>query len=287
MQKERPMEQRSQTIQVYRFADQAQAVVSDDQVAVEEPLEIRLDYGSEKRIRKSISITMRTPGHDFELAAGFLFSEQIIQDPDQIERIRYCGLPIDEEGRQNVVRVVLRPGAEVDLQRLERHFYTTSSCGVCGKASIAALQLNRCPRLPSDGPIVSAQLLYQLPERLRAAQEIFDSTGGLHAAALFRIDGSLEALREDVGRHNAVDKLIDMRLIERNLDFSDRILFLSGRISFELTQKALIAGIPIVAAVGAPSSLAIQLAEEFGISLVGFVRGRRLNVYSSPWRITN
>lgn len=279
------MEQRSHTIQVYRFANQAQAVVSDDQVAVEEPLEIRLDYGSEKRVRKSISITMRTPGHDFELAAGFLYNEQIIQHPDQIERIRYCGLPIDDDGRQNVVRVVLRPDAEVDLQRLERHFYTTSSCGVCGKASIDALQLAHCPLLPSDGPIISAQELFQLPERLRAAQEIFDSTGGLHAAALFRLDGTLEALREDVGRHNAVDKLIGMRLIERNLDFRDRILFLSGRISFELTQKALVAGIPIVAAVGAPSSLAIQLAQEFGMSLVGFVRGQRLNVYSGAWRI--
>jgi FdhD protein len=279
------MEQRSQTIQIHRFANQAQAVVSDDQVAVEEPLEIRLDYGSEKRVRKSISITMRTPGNDFELAAGFLYNEQIIQDPDQIERIRYCGLPIDDEGRQNVVRVVLRSDAEVDLQRLERHFYTTSSCGVCGKASISALQLSHCPLLPSDGPTISAQELFQLPERLRAAQEVFDSTGGLHAAALFRLDGTLEALREDVGRHNAVDKLIGMRLIERNLDFRDRILFLSGRISFELTQKALVAGIPIVAAVGAPSSLAIQLAEEFGMSLVGFVRGQRLNVYSGAWRI--
>lgn len=279
------MEQRSHTIQVYRFANQAQAVVSDDQVAVEEPLEIRLDYGSEKRVRKSISITMRTPGHDFELAAGFLYNEQIIRHPDQIERIRYCGLPIDDDGRQNVVRVVLRPDAEVDLQRLERHFYTTSSCGVCGKASIDALQLAHCPILPNDGPTISAQELFQLPERLRAAQEVFDTTGGLHAAALFRLDGTLEALREDVGRHNAVDKLIGMRLIERNLDFRDRILFLSGRISFELTQKALVAGIPIVAAVGAPSSLAIQLAQEFGMSLVGFVRGQRLNVYSGAWRI--
>jgi len=281
------IEQRTTNVTVYRFGADGRAA-SNDQLAVEEPLEIRLEYGAaEARTRKSISITMRTPGDDFALAAGFLFTEQIVQHAAQIERIRFCGPPVGEQRLRNIVRVVLRPDAEVDMQRLERHFYTTSSCGVCGKTSIEALGLDSCPHLPTAGPIIEARLIHQLPERLRAAQEIFDHTGGLHAAALFSADGALDLVREDVGRHNAVDKLIGTRLLAGQLNMHNQLLFVSGRASFELTQKALVAGIPILAAVGAPSSLAVALAHEHQLTLIGFVRDQRFNVYTCPWRLAD
>ena len=279
------IEQRTTDVTVYRFGSGGR-VAELDELAVEEPLEIRLEYGPrEARTRKSISITMRTPGDDFALAAGFLFTEQIVQHAEQIERIRFCGPPVGEQRLRNVVRVMLRPDAEVDMQRLERHFYTTSSCGVCGKTSIEALQLATCPRLPIDGPLIEVDTIHQLPENLRAAQEVFDHTGGLHAAALFAPDGTLELVREDVGRHNAVDKLIGTRLMASNLMMDERLLFVSGRASFELTQKAIVAGIPILAAVGAPSSLAVALAQEHHLTLIGFVRNQRFNVYTCPWRV--
>ncbi|MBS1965493.1 MAG: formate dehydrogenase accessory sulfurtransferase FdhD [Chloroflexi bacterium SZAS-1] len=279
------MEQRMLDVAVYRFANSG-STTGHDQLVVEEPLEIRLEYGPrEARTRKSISITMRTPGDDFALAAGFLFSEQIVRHPAHILRIRFCGPPVGPRHLRNTVRVELDPAAEIAIERLERHFYTTSSCGVCGKTSIEALQLSDCPPLPSTGPHIPATTIHQLPEHLRAAQEVFESTGGLHAAALVTPAGQIELLREDVGRHNAVDKLIGTRLLAGSLQLNQHLLFVSGRASFELTQKAVVAGIPILAAVGAPSSLAVALAEAHGLTLIGFVRDHRFNVYTCPWRV--
>jgi FdhD protein len=257
-----------------------------DQLAVEEPLEIRLRFGpAGRRAQKSISITMRTPGHDPELAAGFLLGEGIVHDREEIESLRPCGPPAGPLRLQNVVRVDLRPDVHLDLDRLERHFYTTSSCGVCGKASLEALRLGACPSLPRDRPAVRARVIHQLPEKLRASQAVFDRTGGLHAAALFDAEGNLLCLREDVGRHNAVDKLVGAQLLARALPASARLLLVSGRASFELLQKALMAGIPVLAAVGAPSSLAVDLATRFQMTLLGFVRDDRFNIYSGAWRV--
>lgn len=233
-----------------------------DLLAVEEPLEINVNG-------RTVAITMRTPGHDSELAAGFLFSEAILTGPDQIQKI--------EGGKVELA-------GELDLSGAERHSYMTSSCGVCGKASIEALQQN-CDRIPSGGLSVSSDVLRRLPLRLRESQPVFEHTGGLHAAGLFTSDGQLCSLREDVGRHNALDKLIGAELLGHRLPLRDRILVLSGRISFELVQKAAMAGVPIVAAVGAPSSLAVQTALRLGITLAGFVRGERFNLYSSPERV--
>ena len=251
----------------------------EDLLAVEEPLEIQLGYARKGwRVHKSVSITMRTPGADAELAAGFLFTEGIVTDAAQIDAIR-C-----EEA--NVARVELRDGVPVDLRRLERHFYTTSSCGVCGKASIAALDLGPRARVSVPGPVFAAATIHGLPATLRERQAVFDQTGGLHAAALFDAGGTLVAQREDVGRHNAVDKLIGAQLLGGTVPpFSDRLLFVSGRASFELVQKALAAGLPILAAVGAPSSLAVGLAAAHGMTLLGFVRGGRFNIYAGEKRI--
>ncbi len=254
-----------------------------DLLAVEEPLEIRLND-------KSISITMRTPGHDFELAAGFLFSEGILHDAAQIREIRWSPVA-NGNPRQlgNSVTVELNPGVDVDLDRLDRHFYTTSSCGVCGKASIEAIQaqmeMQGCPVLPRDSPVVASSVIHLLPEALRRAQPVFERTGGLHAAALFLSDGTLQLLREDVGRHNAVDKLVGAEMLASHIPLSDRLLFVSSRASFELVQKAVMAGIPILAAVGAPSSLAVETAQRFHLTLLGFVRDSRFNIYSGASRI--
>jgi FdhD protein len=257
----------------------------EDLVAVEEPLEIRLGYSSGgRRERKSISITMRTPGHDFDLALGFLFSEQIITSREQIANVRHCG-PASREQHCNTVLVELAEGVGVDLQRLERHFYTTSSCGVCGKSSIEALQLRNSPPDPTASRPIDPQVLVRLPERMRTAQQGFESTGGLHAAALFTFGGELVEVREDVGRHNAVDKVVGASIAARRLPLSDHILMVSGRASFELVQKALVAGIPMLAAIGSPSSLAIELADSFGMTIVGFLRPDRFNVYSGAQRI--
>ncbi len=228
---------------------------------------------------------MRTPGHDFELAAGFLFSEGILRRPDEIERLRFE--PSDARDG-NVVRVELRPGIKIDFQRLERHFYTSSSCGVCGKTSLEALRttgVGSKPVFVGASPSVTAATIHQLPRSLREAQAVFDQTGGLHAAALFEPDGRLVALREDVGRHNAVDKVIGAQWLTGRTPLLDRILFVSGRASFELMQKAIVAGIPMLVAVGAPSSLAVALAEEFGATLVGFTRDQRFNIYAGAERI--
>lgn len=255
-------------------------VADEDVLAVEEPLEIRLrcDAGG-KRTSRTISITMRTPGHDLELAVGFLFTEGIVSSWEQIATTRGCGAG-------NVACVTLRPGVNVDLARLDRHFYTASSCGVCGKASLEAVRVtSNYPSTPGY-PRVDAAIVHRLPEVQRRAQAVFERTGGLHAAALFDIEGNMIGLREDVGRHNALDKLIGAEFMAGRTPLAERILLVSGRVSFELVQKAAVAGIPIVAAVGAPSSLAVSLAQEHGMTILGFVRNDRFNIYSSPERIT-
>lgn len=282
---------------VVRVAGQTSQQVSDS-LAIEEPLEIQLTYGpSSSRQVRSISVTMRTPGDDFDLAAGFLMTEGVIRDANDIEQIMYAGesssesTPIPQTmdvlklgSRQNTVRVDLAAEVEVSLGSLQRNFYTTSSCGICGKASLLALRTVCPPRATNDFRI-DAQLLYRLPERLRASQGVFDRTGGLHGAGLFDSAGNLLALREDVGRHNAVDKLIGSEFLADRTPLRDRLLLLSGRASFELLQKALMGGIPMVAAVGAPSSLAVQVAKEFDITLVGFLREGHFNIYHGSERI--
>jgi FdhD protein len=266
---------------------------SPDVLAVEEPLEIRLGIPGQRH--RAISITMRTPGEDAELAAGFLFTEGIIQHAEQIEKIRHCGLKIGKAKgaaveraaalNSNTIRVDLNEGVDIDFGRLERHFYTTSSCGVCGKSSIEALHTGAKKLTDLDQPKVGSDVIRSLPARLRLSQEVFDQTGGLHASALFGRDGELEIVREDVGRHNALDKVIGARFLAGELPLSDKVLLVSGRASFELVQKALMAGIPIMVAVGAPSSLACDLAEDFGMTLAGFVRDDSFNVYTGGSRI--
>jgi FdhD protein len=267
------------TVPVQKVDGDSSAPVQD-LLAVEEPLEIRLG-------QKSVSITMRTPGHDFELAAGFLFTEGILHDAAEIREIRWSPPHTNGNPRQlgNSVTVELNPGVEVDLDRLERHFYTTSSCGVCGKASIEAIQMQGCPVLPRNEPLVATTVIHELPATLRREQAVFDRTGGLHAAALFDPQGKLQLLREDVGRHNAVDKLIGSQMLAGRTPLSGHLLLVSGRASFELLQKALMAGIPILAAVGAPSSLAVETAQRFNMTLLGFVRDGRFNIYSGASRI--
>jgi FdhD protein len=263
---------------VCRISDSGLAIDSDV-LAVEEPLEIRLACDIDgRRVHHPVSITMRTPGHDLELAVGFLFTEGILVAPEEIAGVRSCG-------SGNVVRVDLRRGVAVDLSRLERHFYTTSSCGVCGKASLAAVRVHIDDRAPKGHPIVDAAIIHHLPEALRSAQVVFDRTGGLHAAALFDADGNLLCLREDVGRHNALDKLIGAQFLSGRTPLSEDLLLVSGRASFELVQKAAVAGISILAAIGAPSSLAVSLAREHGLTVVGFVRPDRFNIYTGAERI--
>ena len=256
--------------------------VRDDQLAAEEPLEIRLQAGGETQ---TVAVTMRTPGNDFELAAGFLHNEGIVEGPSQVSGITYCvDADVDADQRYNIVNVGLRLARLPELATLERHFYTTSACGVCGKASLDAIELRDCPVLPS-GPKVSPSILTSLPEKLRAAQGLFEATGGLHAAGLFDAEGNLVCLREDVGRHNAVDKLIGWAFMQRSLPLHDSILLVSGRASFEILQKSTVAGLPVVCAVSAPSHLAVDVARRFGVTLIGFLRGERLNVYTGAERI--
>lgn len=260
---------------------------TQDSLAVEEPLEIRLIYGqADQRKIKSISVTMRTPGQDYELATGFLFTEGIISEAEQIEEI--FNNPEDCKNREdNIVTVVLKPDVTLDLGRLERHFYTSSSCGVCGKASIEAVRTVNAhvKEKLNDDLQLPVTYFYQLPGLLSGGQDIFRSTGGLHASALFDVSGKLFITREDVGRHNALDKLIGAALRGNMWPLHGYVLLLSGRASFELIQKAAMGGIKIVAAVGAPSSLAVQLAAEFDMTLIGFLRSERLNIYSGTHRV--
>ncbi len=256
----------------------------DDLVAIEEPLEIRIGYGSSQhRQQKSLAVTMRTPNHDFELATGFLFTEGIIQDFTQINSIKYCSDQGKQAHANNIVRVELQPTVVVNWQQLDRNFYMTSSCGVCGKASIEAIAQN-CPVLSPPRPILSTAILHELPKRLHQQQAVFQHTGGLHAAGLFNTEGQLHCIREDVGRHNAVDKVIGASILQNN-PLNNTILLVSGRLSFELVQKALMAGIPILVAIGAPSSLAIQLAQQFQMTLIGFLRNNHFNIYAGHERI--
>jgi FdhD protein len=252
-----------------------------DLLAIEEPLEIRLGYQApEQWTTRSISITMRTPGNDFELAAGFLRGEGIIRSKRDVAEMQLPG----PEG-SNVVRVDLAPGVEFNPVRLDRHFYTTSSCGVCGKGSLDAISNQGFEAIPRGAVQFPARLIDGLPAALRNSQVTFDETGGLHAAALFSATGELLAVREDVGRHNAVDKVAGLLLMEDTPAPDGSVLLVSGRASFELVQKALASGIPILAAVGAPSTLAVELAREFDLTLVGFVRDGRFNIYSGEERI--
>jgi FdhD protein len=252
-----------------------------DQLATEEPLEIRLDVGTEVR---RLAVTMRTPGADFELAVGFLHGEGVIAGPEDVRTVAYCLDPsVEPEQRYNVVTVKLA-GAPPDLTALERHFTTTSACGVCGKASLDALRIRGCASL-RPGPRLTTKLLASLPGRMVEGQGVFRTTGGLHAAALFDSAGSLLAIREDVGRHNAVDKLIGWAVLQGMLPLHGRIVVVSGRSSFEIVQKCLVAGVPVVCSVSAPSSLAVELARGWGMTLVGFLRGERFNVYSGMARV--
>jgi FdhD protein len=264
------------------------AVVAEDILVTEEPLEIRLGHGpQEDRKEVRLSVTMRTPGNDEELALGFLFTEGIISDLSQVLRVAYCE-DVKEEERGNVVRVELHPVVELDPVKWQRNFYTTSSCGVCGKTSIDAVRTQCHTALSPFGPI-DPKVITALPDRMREAQTVFKHTGGIHAAALFDREGKLLILREDVGRHNAVDKVIGALLLSRRACHIERSrdarrdnyqLLVSGRAGFELVQKCLMAGIPLMAAVGAPSSLAVQLAKDGGLTLIGFLRGERFNIYA-------
>lgn len=251
-----------------------------DVLVVEEPLEIRISHGAgAHRRRLSVAVTMRTPGEEEDLAAGFLFTEGIIQDARQVLAIKWL--------EENTILVELLPAVTVDEARLSRHLFTSSSCGVCGKASLDAVQTVACYFPKTGHPQVAPATLFALPGALRQAQTAFDATGGLHAAGLFDAGGKLLLLREDVGRHNAVDKVIGAALREGwPLPFRDSLLLVSGRAGFELVQKAAMAGIPLLAAVGAPSSLSAELAANSGMTLIGFLRGDRFNIYSHPERIS-
>jgi FdhD protein len=252
-----------------------------DVVAAEEPLEIRVQLPSGPE--QTLTVTMRTPGNDFELAVGFLVAEGVIRSPSHVDQVKYClGGPTEQQ--YNVVTVVLRPGAHFDPSRLARTFQTSSACGVCGKASLEGLQVHDPPSL-SSGPVVDAATLLTMPSTLRAKQRLFERTGGLHAAALFTPSGDVSLVREDVGRHNAVDKVIGALTLGGRLPVGESVLQLSGRASFELMQKALMAGIPFVSAVGAPSSLAVSVAVEFGLTLVGFASSDGFNVYAGRERV--
>jgi FdhD protein len=299
---EAPGERTTADVLVQRFIGN-EAHEASDLLAVEEPVELQLMYGpADLRKVKSISVTMRTPGHDFELMAGFLLTEGMVRDPGEISHIGYVvgrgpgaetpddndpvpsNLVLPYQPERNIVRIELAPDVSVSLANLERNFYTTSSCGICGKASLLALR-TVCPPRSVNRLRVAAELLYSLPEKLRTAQNVFERTGGLHASGLFDAEGNLHAIREDVGRHNAVDKLLGAEFLADRTPLRDRLLLLSGRASFELLQKALMGGISMVVSVGAPSSLAVQVAKEFDITLVGFLRNDHFNVYHGEDRI--
>ncbi len=258
-----------------------------DLLAVEEPLEVRVVVEKAgRRNRHAIAVTMRTPGHDFELAAGFLHSEGALTERSAVAGIDYCRSGSAEEAR-NVVEVTLAPGVDFDPDRFSRNVYTSSSCGICGRGSLELVRaaLPAPPRALTDEPRFDAEMLLTLPRLLAQAQKTFAATGGLHAAALFDSAGGLELVREDVGRHNAVDKLVGALLLEDRLPAADGLLLVSGRASFELVQKAVLAGLPALAAVGAPSSLAVELARDHGLTLIGFLRDGRFNLYAGERRL--
>jgi FdhD protein len=256
-----------------------QTSMRPDRLAVEEPMELRIGG-------RALVVTMRTPGHDIELVHGFLLTEGVIGSVSEVVTARYCD-SVDERGRNtyNVLDVALAPGVAAPDSRVERNFYTTSSCGVCGKASLDAVRLRSWFSPADDSCQISPQTLFALPDVLRASQRLFDSTGGLHAAGLFTGEGQLLVVREDVGRHNAVDKVLGWALLNDRVPARSCLLMVSGRASFELVQKAAMAGIPLLAAVSAPSSLAVELAADAGLTLVGFLRGTTMNIYAGAERI--
>ncbi|MEU6022731.1 formate dehydrogenase accessory sulfurtransferase FdhD [Micromonospora sp. NPDC047134] len=265
-------------------ADRGVLTRRPDTLAAEEPLEIRVGAAGPGR-RRPLSVTMRTPGADLDLALGFLFAEGLIRSAEDVSTAQLCA-GAETPNTYNVVDVTLAPGVPEPTVEANRQFLTTSACGVCGKESIEAVRTRSMFEVADDPLTVPAELLAELPQRLRAGQRGFDRTGGLHAAGLFTAEGDLVVLREDVGRHNAVDKVIGWAVRERRLPLVGHVLLVSGRASFELTQKAWMAGVPLLAAVSAPSTLAVDLATEAGLTLVGFLRGRTMNVYTSPHRIS-
>jgi len=273
------------TVKIKKIKNESRSY-ADDLLAAEEPLEIRLGYGrAGERYQKNISVTMRTPGNDFELALGFLFTEGIIKNYEDVKYIRYCSDSNRIENKENIVRAELNENILPDLKRLERNFYTSSSCGVCGKASIDSVK-TICNSKPfGETLFVDEKYLFTLTEKLNQQQNIFKHTGGLHASALFDSSGELILSREDIGRHNALDKLIGAAFASEMTPLEKYVLLLSGRASFELIQKAAVSGISIVAAVGAPSGLAVSLAKEFNMTLIGFLRNERFNIYSVEERI--
>ncbi|MDV7695533.1 formate dehydrogenase accessory sulfurtransferase FdhD [Chryseobacterium soli] len=268
-----------QKIEIIKVKDNKSFFYADD-ISVEEPLEIRVSYRTEDRKEsKNISVTMRTPGNDNELAVGFLFTEGIISGGEQVKSVNHSQAECSRN-RENIVIVELADGFIPQLMKADRNFYTTSSCGVCGKGSIESIRtVTSFQNLKKSHQKVTFETLYQLPEKLQSFQNNFSATGGIHASGIFDLEGNLLALREDVGRHNALDKLIGYALFMNMLPLQQKILVLSGRASFELIQKAAMAGISIVAAIGAPSSLAVDLAKEFDITLLGFLRDERFNIY--------
>lgn len=275
------------TVEIDKVKDGATRSISDA-VAVEEPLEIQIVSPSATgSAAKSVSITMRTPGHDEELAAGFLFTEGIISSADQILETSVVGEKDAETDLRNTVRLTLSADVDVALEKLQRHFYTTSSCGVCGKASLDALRVDGQESLAGQITKFACDTLVALPDRVRTEQAVFAATGGLHAAAVFESDGEIVGVREDVGRHNATDKVIGALLNAGKIPGHEYGLLVSGRASFELVQKALVAQIPLLAAVGAPSSLAVQTAQEFGMTLIGFLRDGTFNIYTGALRVTD
>jgi FdhD protein len=262
-----------------------QAFAETDLIVTEEPLEIRIGYGQQKdRSQFTLSVTMRTPGNDEELCLGFLYSEGIIQGKKDVMTVKYCGIQDNSEEKDNVMRVELFPHISFDPAQFNRNFYTASSCGVCGKASIESLSIN-CDTLNHIDSKISSSMLFELPDKLQQAQMVFGHTGGLHASGLFDLHGNMLMLMEDVGRHNALDKLVGSFLMKESDPFAKAVLVLTGRISFDLVQKAVRAGIPMIAAVGAPSSLAVDVAKTYGITLIGFLKEDKFNVYCKKQRV--
>lgn len=272
-------------VQILKYRDGKFSQRSDD-LAAEEPLEIQLAFGPiGKRLQRSIAVTMRTPGHDFDLIYGLLYTEGIIHRPADVLQMRYVGKQLSPEAQENSILVELGPDVHFDEEHLNRHFYTSSSCGICGKASLEMVQIHSPFLLQPNIPRVDPKVLLQLPGLLLSQQSLFGRTGGIHAAGFFSQTGDLLLLREDVGRHNAVDKLLGAALSKRGFPLQNELLLVSGRAGFELVQKAVMAGIPMMAAVGAPSSLAVELAEAHNLTLVGFLRSGGFNVYSGADRI--
>ena len=268
-------------VSIVRHGHDGEEEALDDLVVAEEPLEIRVGFGPKgEREQLSLSVTMRTPGHDLELVAGFLFAEGIIDTPVQLLALEHCQNVKSEDEQGNVVRAELSPEVDLDLERLQRNSLASSSCGVCGKASIEALAHLHCGSIKeNERPALDPEVITGLPRRLRESQTVFQHTGGIHATGLFDLEGNLSLMREDVGRHNALDKVIGAKFLKGELPLSGLIGFCSGRLGFELVQKSLRAGLPILAAVGAPSSLAVETASQYGMTLLGFVREGRYNEY--------